>query len=67
MKYLHGRFLITKYIIFDRGIRSSFETYRQDFYKFANLAFDFVTRLFRKIQFAFKLFLQNKDSDEVCN
>ena len=39
MKYLRGRLIIAKHkITFNRGIRSSFETYRQDFYRFANLA-----------------------------
>ena len=31
MKYLRGRLIIAKYITFNRGIRSSFETYRQHF------------------------------------
>ena len=39
MKYLRGRLIIAKhnFITFNRGIHSSFETYRQDFYRFANL------------------------------
>ena len=55
------------YTTFNRGIRSSFETYRQHFKRFANLAFDFIKILFTKIQLAFELFLQNQDSYEVCN
>ena len=44
MKYLRIRLIIAKYIIIDRGIWSSFETYRLHFYGFVNLAFDFITR-----------------------
>ena len=67
MKYLRGRLIKAKYITFKRGIRSLFETYRQHFYRFANLAFDFSKILFAKIQLAFELFLQNRDSYEVSN
>ena len=34
MNYLRGRLIIAKYIIFNRGIWLSFETYRQHFYRF---------------------------------
>ena len=67
MKYLHGRLIVAKYITFNRGIRSSFETYRQHFYEFVNLAFHFVTIIYVKIQLAFGLFVQNRVSYEVCN
>ena len=67
MKYLRGRLIIAKYIIFNRGLRSSFVSFRQHFCRFANLAFDFITIVFAKIQLAFELFLQNRDSYEVCN
>ena len=65
MKHQRGRLIIAKYIIFKRAIRSLFETYRQHFYKFANLAFDFIKILFAKIQLTYDLFLQNRDSFEV--
>ena len=42
MKYLRGRLVIAKYITLNRGIRSLFETYRQYFYRFANLAIKFI-------------------------
>ena len=61
MKYLRGRLIKAKYIIFNRGIRSSFETYRHHFYRFDNLAFDFIETIFAKIQLAFESFLQNRD------
>ena len=48
MNYLLGRLIIAKYIIFNRGIRLSFETYRQHFYSFANLAFDCIMVILRK-------------------
>ena len=48
MKYLRGRLIKAKYITFKRGIRSLFETYRQHFYRFANLAFDFSRFFSRK-------------------
>ena len=67
MKYLCGRLIIAKYITFNRGIRYSFETYQKHFYRFANLAFDFIKIIFAKIQLAFELFLQNKNSYEDCN
>ena len=74
MKYQRGRLIIAKYIqrgrliqTFKRAIWSLFETHRQHFYGFANLAFDFIKILFAKIQLAFELFLQNKDSYEVSN
>ena len=67
MKYQRGRLIIAKYITFKRAIRSLFETYRQHFYRFANLAFDFIKILFAKIQLAFELFLQNRYSYEVSN
>ena len=67
MNYLRGRLIIAKYIIFDRGIWLSFETYRQHFYRFANLAFDCIMVILAKIQLAFELFLQNRDSYKVCN
>ena len=57
MKYLRGNLIIAKYITFNRGIRSSFETYRQHFYRFANLAFDFIEMSFATMQVAFELFL----------
>ena len=49
MNYLRGRLIIAKYIIFNRGIRLSFETYRQHFYRFANLAFDCIVVILAKI------------------
>ena len=58
MKYLRGRLIIAKYITFNRGIRSSFETNRQQFYRFANLAINFIETSFAKMQLAFELFLQ---------
>ena len=67
IKYLRGCLIIAKYIILNRGIRSSFESYRQHFYTFAKLAFDLIRISFVKRQFALKLFLQNKDFYEVCN
>ena len=67
MKYLRGRLIIAKYITFKRAIRLLFETYRQHFYRFANLAFDFVKICFTTIHLASELFLQNKDSYEVSN
>ena len=68
MKYLRGHLIIAKHITFNRTIRSSFETYRLHFYRFANLAFDFIKIFFAKIQLAFELFLQNRgDSYEICN
>ena len=67
MKYQRGRLIIAKYITFKCTIRSLFETYRQHFYRFANLAFDFIKILFAKIQLAFELFLQNRDFYEVSN
>ena len=59
--------MIAKYTIFDRGFRSSFETYRQEFYTFAKLAVDFIKIIFAKIQLVFDLFLRNRDSFKVCN
>ena len=68
MNYLRaGRFITAKYIIFNRGIRLSFETYCQHFYRFANLAFDCIMVILAKIQLAFELFLQNRDFYKVCN
>ena len=67
MKYLRGHLIIVKYITFNCGIRSLFESYRQDFYRFANLALDFIKIILAKIQLAFELFLHNRDSYEVCN
>ena len=67
MKYPLGRLIIAKYITFNRGIRSSFKIYPHLFYRFANFAFDFIKIIFAKIQLAFELFLQNRDSYEVCN
>ena len=67
MQYQRGRLIIAKYITFKRAIRSLFETYCQHFYRFANLAFDFFKILFAKVQLAFELFLQNRDSYEVSN
>ena len=67
MNYLRGRLIIAKYSTFKRAIRSLFETYCQHFYRFANLTFDFIKILFAKIQLAFKLFLQNRNSYEVSN
>ena len=62
MKYQRVRFIIVKCIIFNRGIRSLFESYRQDFG-----SFDFIIFNFSKIQLVFELFLLNRDSNEVCN
>ena len=56
MKYLRGHITTAKYITFNRGICSLFETYRQHFYRFANLALDFIKTIFAKIQLAFELF-----------
>ena len=67
MNYLRGRLIKAKYIIFNRGIRFSFETYRQHFYRFANLAFDCIRVILAKIQLTYGLFLQNRDSYKVCN
>ena len=67
MKYLRGRLIIAKYITFKHGIPSLLKTYRQHFYRFANLAFNFIKILFAKILLAFELFLQNRDSYEVSN
>ena len=67
MKYLCGRPVIAKYITFNRGIPTLFENYRQHFYRFANLAFDFIQIIFAKTQLGFELFLQSTDSKEVCN
>ena len=67
MKYLRGHLTIAKYITFNCGICSLFETYRQHFYRFANLALDSIKTIFTKIQLAFKLFQQDRDSYEVCN
>ena len=67
MDYLRGRLIIAKYIIFNRGIRFSFETYRQHFYRFANLAFDCIMVILAKVQLAFELFLQNRHSYKVCS
>ena len=64
---LRGRFIIAKYIVFNRGIWSSFESYRQHFYRFANLAFDFIKIIFVKILLTFELFPQKGDSYEICN
>ena len=67
MKYLRGRLIIAKCNILDQDIWSSFETYQQHFYRFAYLAFDFIKIIFVKTQLAFGLFLQNRDSYDVCN
>ena len=67
INYLRGRLVTAKYVTFNRAIRSSFEIYRQQFYKFANLAYDFHKIIFAKTQLAFELFLQNTDSYEVRN
>ena len=67
MKYLRGCLIIAKYNILDRDIWSSFETYRQHFYRFANLAIDFIKIIFTKTQLAFGLFLQNRDFHDVRN
>ena len=67
MKYPRGRLIIAKYITFNRGIRSSFETYRQHFYRFTQVALDVIKLIFAKMQLAFELFLQNRYSYEVCN
>ena len=67
MNYLRGRLITAKYIIFNRGIRLSFEAYRQHFYRFTNLAFDCIMVNLAKIRLAFELFLQNRDSYKVCN
>ena len=68
MKYAWGRLIIAKYITFKRAVRSLFETYRQHFCRFANLAFDFIKILFTTIQLAFEWFeLQNRDSYQVGN
>ena len=57
MKYLRGRLMVAKYIAFHRDVQSSFQTYRQHFYSFANLAFDFITIIIATIQLAIELFL----------
>ena len=67
MNYLRGCLVIAKYIIFNRGIRLSFETYRQHFYRFADLAFDCIMIISAKLRLAFELFLQIKHSYKVCN
>ena len=43
-------------ITFNRGIQSLFETYRQHFYRFANLALNFIKVFFAKIQIALSCF-----------
>ena len=48
-------------------VNAALETYRQYFYRFVNLAFDFIKIFFAKIQIAFELFLHNRDSYEVYN
>ena len=67
MKYLRGGLIIVKYITFNRHIRSFFETYRQHFYRFANLALDSIKIISTKTQLALELFRQNKDSYEAWN
>ena len=67
MNYLRGRLIKAKYIIFNRCIQLSFETYRQHFNRFADLAFDCIRVILAKIQLTFGLFLQIKDSYKVCN
>ena len=67
MKYIRGHLIIAKYITFNRGIRLLFETYHQHFYRFVDLALDFIKIIFAKMQLAFELFQQNRDFNKVCN
>ena len=66
MIYIRGRLIASKYIIFNRGIRLPLQSYRQHFHKFVDLAFDFIKIVFSKIQLAFELFPQNRDSNKIC-
>ena len=61
MKYLRGRLITAKYVTCYCGTWSLFETYCQF------ETFDLIKNIFTKIQLAFKLFLQSRDSYEVCN
>ena len=56
MKYLRVGIIVAKHDTFHRGIQSSFKTYCQHFYRFADLALDFVKIIFAKIQIGFEFF-----------